>query len=294
MNDHHTETRAIYHAQHLRLANDAAARARIHAMYTPAYFGIDFRGMKVLDVGCGDMAVLLIRLAQMGAKELYGVDIGYDWIDSAKTELARENLKADFLGPGNVLGLPWPDKHFDFVACNGVLLHLANMSEVERGFAECAKVAKRYLYVTCGTGVGGLLERAIFPAVRAFYRDNAEFRKVVDSVNPEMFADLFSKIERDVLRHTGESVRLEPSLFDEDFCVFLQNAIQPPSRMVEGCSADYIESLYKKHGFKTRRLYRYVKRSNFRKFFAPLHFDKSHPISRILYGDGSVEFLGER
>lgn len=280
MTTHHETTREIYHAQHVRLAADETARSRIHAMYTQEYFGINFKGLSVLDVGCGDMASLLIRTAQLGAAQLFGIEIGYEWIPSAKAELAREGLTADHLGPGNVLSLTWPDRQFDFVSCNGVLLHLANKAEVEQGFAECARVSKRYLYTTYGTGVGGLFEQAVFPAIRAYYRDNAAFRKMVDDLRPAVFREVFPA--------------LPAEWFDEDFCVFLQNALQPPSRMVELCTAEYIEGLYRKHGFKTRRLSRYVRRSNVRKFFSQLHFDKSNPVSKVLYGDGSVEFIGER
>lgn len=296
MTNLHEKTRDIYHQQHMRLANDEDARSRIHAMYSREYFGTDFTGLSALDVGCGDTAVLLIRLAQLGATNLAGCDIGDNWIPTAQRELDREGVKAD-LKPGNVLELDYEDRSFDLVACNGVLLHLADMDEVEHGFAECARIAKRYLYTTYATGVGGLIESAIIPAVRDYYHRNPEFKSLIDNIGPAVFRSTFNKISTDMRKHTGESAFIPNAvadLFDEDLCVFLQNAIQPPSRLGEQCTAERISELYRQHGFAPRRLSRYVKRKNFRKFFAPLHYDKADVISRVLYGDGSVEFIGER
>jgi ubiquinone/menaquinone biosynthesis C-methylase UbiE len=289
---HHEMTRDIYHQQHTRLVNNEVARQRIHAMYTKEYFGLDFNDLSVLDVGCGDMAVLLIRLAQLGAQTLYGVDVGDNWIPNASRELNREGISDFTLQPGNVLNLPFQDNSFDFVACNGVLLHLENKQEIEKGFEECARVSKKYLYTTYGTGVGGLIENAIIPAVRDYYATNPAFKQLIDNIEPNVFKLLFSKIEQDIYHHTGEQINLNSQLFDEDLCVFLQNAIQPPSRYVELCNTEFISSMYEKHGFECRRLSRYVKRDNLRKLFSPLHFDREHPFSKILYGEGSMEFIG--
>ena len=49
-----------------------------------------------------------------------------------------------------------------------------------------------------------------------------------------------------------------------------------------------------KRAEEVRRLRRYVKRENIRKFSAPLHYDVEHPISKLLYGSGNLEFIGKK
>ena len=53
--------------------------------------------------------------------------------------------------------------------------------------------------------------------------------------------------------------------------------------------------MYKKNGFsKVKRIKKFVKRTDIRKFFAPLHFERDNHISKILYGDGYMQFIGKK
>ena len=161
-------TRQVYSAQHRRLAADEAARA-IHAMYTAEYFRIPngwLDGKRAVDVGCGDTAVLTTRLLQLGCAHVTALDIGSEWMGTARRELEREGLDPSryTLLEGNVLTLPLASGDFDLVACNGVLVHLADLAEVGRGFAECVRVCRSggYFYSSYGT-YGGLVEGVLFP-----------------------------------------------------------------------------------------------------------------------------------
>ena len=85
------------------------------------------------------------------------------------------------------------------------------------------------------------------------------------------------------------------SLFGEDYCVFIQNFIQAPTWWSNECTPKFVEGLYKKCGFKNvKRLSSFTKRSDIRKYFAPLHYDLNHPISQLLYGEGYVQYVGEK
>jgi hypothetical protein len=85
------------------------------------------------------------------------------------------------------------------------------------------------------------------------------------------------------------------SLFGMDYCVFLQNFIQAPTWFSNECTPEFVESLYSRAGFvNVRRLKSFVKRSDIRKFFAPLHYDRDYDISKILYGQGYVQYIGEK
>ena len=194
MDDVSGATRRVYHAQHLRLLNDAAALRRHLAMFQKDYFGLGpgwFTGRRVLDAGCGDTAKGAIRYHQFGAREVHGIDLGEDWI------------------------------------YHGVLVHLADVGSAVAAFAELARVTVPggYLYTVYGL-VGGLLEDAVWPALRAYYRGSAEFRAVVDTLAPPVVHAVIRKIVDDMQRHTGETddrSALFP-LLDVDFCVYIQNA----------------------------------------------------------------------
>ena len=89
------------------------------------------------------------------------------------------------------------------------------------------------------------------------------------------------------------SLKLFKGLFDEDYCVMIQNIIQAPVRLP--IEEKYILNLYSKYGLKKpKRLKRFVKRSNIRKFFAPLHYHRDTEISKILYGSGNLEFISQK
>jgi ribosomal protein L11 methylase PrmA len=98
MTDIHDKTRAIYHSQHDRLRSDESARRRIHSMNSEQYFGLGpdwFRGKTAADIGCGNTAVLSIRLSSFGAKHVTLVDIGSAWMPSAQEEMRREKISDD-------------------------------------------------------------------------------------------------------------------------------------------------------------------------------------------------------
>jgi SAM-dependent methyltransferase len=301
MVDYSKETREIFHKQHQRIIQDRVAMERFINMFTLDYFGLGadyFKGKRVLDAGCGDTAKLLIPLWRFGARKLHGVDIGTDFIQVAQESLENFDipLKDVKFSTGSVLDLPFEDNYFDFVSCHGVMLHPNDIDEVNIAFSELARVTKvgGYLYTVFGL-VGGLFEEAIFPALRMYYRNNEDFKKLIDNIDPDNFEKVAIFMTQEAKKFTGEEIDLSfvKDLFDLDFCVFVQNGIQAPVRLA--IDEKYVIGLYGKHEFNnTRRLHRYVKRKNIRKYFAPLHYHVENPISKILYGSGNLEFIGEK
>jgi SAM-dependent methyltransferase len=293
------QTRRIYQEQHSRVAADGAAMARFIGMFTHDYFGLDryfFERAKAVDVGCGNTGKLLIALSRLGCRDITGVELGDDFIAPTQAVLQRYGVLKASLLPGDVLDLPLEDESFDFVACHGVLVHLASMEEVRRGFSELARITKPggYLYTVYGC-VGGLVEDCIIPALRAYYRSNPDFRTLIDNVSPGDFAHLVRLSKEGLQRHEGATVDLDPllALLDVDLCVYLQNIMQVPIRLA--CDEFIIREMYSDHGLTgVRRLRRYVKRSNIRRFFAPLHYEIDDPLVRLIYGSGNLEFIARK
>jgi ubiquinone/menaquinone biosynthesis C-methylase UbiE len=299
--DFSEKTREIYHKQHMRIANDAAAMKRFIGMFSTEYFQVEdtfFSGKKVLDAGCGDTGKVIIALAQMGASELHGLDLGVDFIPVATKSIQARGIDTNkvFLRSGSVLELPYEDEEFDFVVCHGVLLHLNSLDEVTKAFKELARVTKQggKLYTVYGV-VGGLLEDAVIPAVRQYYAKDEAFRGFIDNVSPENFHQMSELITRVSGTYTDEALDVSKwiGLLDTDFCVMLQNLIQAPVRLP--VSEQMVLSMYRENGFEPpNKLKRYVKRQNIRKYLAPFHFESENSISRLFWGSGNLEFIAEK
>lgn len=80
----------------------------------------DFRGGKVLDVGCGN-GYVLSHFAREGA-EVYGVDLTDAAVALCRKRFEYLGLHGDFR-QGNAEALPFPDATFDCVTSMGVLHH---------------------------------------------------------------------------------------------------------------------------------------------------------------------------
>lgn len=296
----HEKTRKIYEKQHQRIAGNDSVFNRISGSYSAEKFHIDakwFVGKTALDAGCGNFGALIVRLAELGCKKIYACDIGTDWIPKLAEHLKNKGVPASQfeLRDGNVLDLPYESESFDFVAVNGVLVHLKDMDEIERGFVEGVRVCKNggYYFTSWGPS-GGLVQGRIMPAARKHYREDEWFKLLIDNISPQMIHGTIDKICADSEKYGGEKLEgaFLKSLFGEDFCVFLQNFIQAPQWWTNECTPEYVEGLYKKYGFeKIDRLNEFVKRTDIRKYFAPLHYDWDHPVSKALYGNGYVKYI---
>lgn len=301
--DHAIKTRDIYQAQHELISADVDAFDRINGMYDSTTFGLDadwFKGKTALDAGCGNIGSLIIKLHRLGAAMVTGADIGTEWIAPLAENLGKEGLpeSAYTLKAGNILDLPFPDDSFDFVAINGVLIHLETMDDIVKGFHNGASKTKSggYYYTSYGP-CGGVMQGVIMPALRAHYRSDDGFKALIDNISPDTIHATIDKIVADAKTHAGQDLDGDflKGLFGWDYCVFLQNFIQAPTWWSNECTPEFVEGLYRDAGFENvRRLGSYTKRKDIRRYFAPLHYDRQHPISRILYGEGYVQYIGQK
>ncbi|WP_285906088.1 class I SAM-dependent methyltransferase [Pseudodesulfovibrio pelocollis] len=301
MHDYSEKTRQVYHKQHERISQDEVAMERFINMFSMEYFQLEddyFLGKKVLDAGCGDTAKLMIALHRLGSKEICAFDLGDEFIPVAKSSLEQYGVPLECvnLKSGNILSIPYEDESFDFVACHGVMVHLNNYAEVEQAFKELARVTKPggMLYTVLGEE-GGIWRDCLYPALRNYYLNNEDFKDFVDHTTPQDVAEIVDFVQNEMVTREEESVDLGflKSLLDLDLLVTLQNICQAPVR-IPVSEEQHIE-MYTRNGFcSPRRLRRYIKRKNIRRYFSPLHYNYDHYLSRLMYGGGCLEFIARK
>jgi len=107
--------------------------------------GIECRGTRCLDVGCGG-GLLAEEFAKLGC-QVTGVDPSEPSLQTARAHGQQEGLEIRYVA-APAEHLPFDDDTFDFVYCCDVLEHVES---VERAVAEAARVLKAggaYLYDT--------------------------------------------------------------------------------------------------------------------------------------------------
>lgn len=92
--------------------------------------GIDLRGKRVLDFGCGK-GVAVSELVAAGV-DAYGVDNAPGEIAIAQSKVGERCVLAEN-------AFPWPDDHFDYVTANQVFEHVVDL---DGAIAEVARVVK--------------------------------------------------------------------------------------------------------------------------------------------------------
>ena len=96
----------------------------------------NFKGKKVLDVGCGN-GYVLAKYAQEGA-EVFGIDITQAGVDLCKKRFEFIGLKGEFR-VADAQMIPFPDDTFDCACSMGVLHHVPDS---QRALGEIYRVLK--------------------------------------------------------------------------------------------------------------------------------------------------------
>jgi len=112
-----------------------------------------FENKRCLDAGTG-MGRAARYFAQQGANEVIALDVSPDCLRNAKVRNSDLGDKIKYV-ESSVLNIPYPDRSFDFVHCDGVIHHTVDPL---RAFSELVRVTKPGGHLVLGVlGKGGLM-----------------------------------------------------------------------------------------------------------------------------------------
>lgn len=295
LNKMERKTREIFHAIHKVQGNEKAIFDRLKDLMSPAYLreNEDFFQEKIcLDAGCGSNANASYSMLAHGAAKVHSFDLDESIFETVPRLLKEFDGRYE-LTIDNVLDMDFSDGFFDFVHCSGVLHH---SSDVEAGIRELARVTKKggMLYVMT-YGKGGLI-RDITTFLREKYRQEQEFKTMVDALNEEIFEEFFTYIFAIMQEHGDEYGSKVPLdlirlMFDKDIVLTIKDRITAPVYH-ENSEAEIIEMLKSSGITKVERLVRYPKMNNIRRFLSPLYYQYESKFSHMLYGSGTVQIKG--
>ena len=102
--------------------------------------GLDLTEKKILDVGCGAGGITVSLVKDYGAKEVIGVDVEEDVVNSAIRRVVKNRLKDNIeillIGKSN---LPFEDNCFDIVFSKDSFVHIPDKEKI---FSQVFKVLK--------------------------------------------------------------------------------------------------------------------------------------------------------
>ncbi|WEX91673.1 class I SAM-dependent methyltransferase (plasmid) [Sinorhizobium garamanticum] len=295
-----TETRAVFDCHQRQQEDDDHIFDRLTSLIGDDYFGLPsggFRGLDILDAGCGSNANASYAFLNKGARSVTSLELGDAWMDCARKRLGRFGARS-VLVAGSVLDLPFDDTSFDFVHCAGVLPHT---SDPQKGFQELVRVTRpggNFFLTIMGTA-NGVLYRCI-NHLRELYQSDDQFRRSVDNLSAatarqavDWLLDTKDREEAEYLPNENEFFR---SLFDDDLFVTIRDRLQAPTYHDFNFTEMQIRGWYAESGLENvRRISRYTRDfHNLRRFLAPMYRYYDHPLARFWFGDGCIQMIGEK
>ncbi|MBT5938949.1 MAG: class I SAM-dependent methyltransferase [Rhodospirillaceae bacterium] len=291
------QTREVFHKIHLDQLNVPTQKARTLGLTTTRFLGVPddfFRGKLCLEAGCGTFAPATQNMLAGGAAKVHAVDLT-DTIFQKIPEILKGEEDRYELSVGSVLDLKFPDGFFDFALCDGVL---QSTGDIKRGLLELCRVVKPggTLYFTT-RGLGGLMNE-IETLIRNHYEADDEWRHMIDELDAGDFEKVFTWIGQEMARHGDDFASRIPlelfrQMFDADMVLTIKDRIQAP--VYEEFAEQEALNLLKTNGFENIvRVAEYTKFNNARRFLAPFYLETTNKISRMLYGEGYLQFRADK
>lgn len=259
---------------------------RLVNLYSESFFKVKknfFKKKICLDAGSGLNLNATLALIKLGAEYVYAIDLNKKIKKIKKPPFNKFHDKYE-VRHGNLKKLPYPSNFFDFVLCAGAIHHTTDW---KKSLNELSRVTKKtgYIYIEA-YGKGGLV-RDLTTALRIKFKTSSNFRKLI--LNLSTFQ------VRDFCRYFFERKNIKNinNLIDDDLILTIKDRIMSP--IYQEFSQDEIVVILKKNKFKNiKKLRRFPKFKNVRKYLSKFYYDHDHKYSKILYGSGMPHILAKK
>jgi len=128
-----------------------------------------FKGKRCFDAGCGNGRGSLFMLMN-GAAHVTAYDISRKNVESTQRFAAEFGFANIQTQEGSLERIPFPDESFDFVWCNGVIMHTEHPNQ---GLGELARILK----------TNGQMWLYIYGAGGVYWRTISHFREMLKHIN---------------------------------------------------------------------------------------------------------------
>lgn len=291
------QTRKIFHKLHTAQAQDKAIFNRLVKLLSTSYLQVPddyFQGKKCLDAGCGSNANATYAMLEMGAEKVCAFDLDTSILSVAPEMLKKFEGKYE-LKTASVHHIPYESCSFDFVHCAGVLHHSTN---IYKGLKELARVTKKggQMFINVH-GKGGIM-RDFMSVLRGKYVREKVFKKFIDELDVEQLDEICRFIAMEMEKQGDFFVRhfaphLIKQLLNKDLILTIQDRIKAP--LYTQTTEKELKDWLKQNGFtKIKRISRYPRFNNIRRFLAPFYHNYDNKFARILFGEGEPQIIATK
>ena len=295
------KTRNIFHKIHLEQLQNRDATKRFRNLITPEILKLPkdyFKDKICADLGCGSAVHGTCNLLDLGAKYVYGMDVGGNFISSAENVLKQKSSydKRWKLDVGSLMKLPYENEQFDFILCQGVIHHVANDMQALKEIFRVLKNKGKILIT--GATRGGINTRFYKEFLRGEYQKNKLFATIIDKKISSKWIKkqlewLAANMENDNSLAYHKCIALLDSLkylLDDDFVLMLKDRLQAPKYKMY--TEKELTKMFKSAGFKSwYRVIRKPRYNNIRKLDVPFIANYKTVFARLLFGEGSLVFV---
>ena len=302
------KTRKVFFNQHKTFFrhNDLFNRFYKYAV-SPKNYCLEkkfFKNAIVLDAGCGNSGYFAKAMIDLGAKQVYCLDLGKQWIHNLKKGLKEKGVSLSKITciSGSVTKIPLKSAVMDFVACSGVIHHLPNVNLSTKAIKELYRVTKfgGSIFATFGDDKPGLFEKYIQPSLREAYLKEKNFKNIIDKGDLDIWQKNFKILIKIFCKHdksvSYSSLKKFINLINPETIMSMQDCLQAPVNQSNKLNKKYTFKILKKIGASNIRSPKdfYFQRTDIRRFLTPFHVTKkSNLLSRILYGQ-SLKFTFDK
>jgi len=295
MKKHGQITRALFNKIHLKQKKTSGFK-RIANLLSEKNLVLPknyFKGKVCADLGCGSTGAGAVNLLNMGAKEVYLMDMHKHIIKPIKNNLKKYKGKFN-IKIGSLEKAPYKSNFFDFVLCSGVIHHMDNKKNADKAFREIHRIlkpgGKSHIAVI---GENGIIPDIIFKVLKPYFKNDKNVKEIINDIFNRKTSKYKNFLKKNLNLNVLKLFNYLVNSFDDDFLLTLKDRIAAPTYL--RYNEKELKIKLNKLGLKnTYRIKKKVEFNSIRDIVAPMYEHYDHTLSRALYGEGVISLVSTK